>query len=922
MTKLRVIRAASEPSIEIHPLPSKEGLIVRVIPPTEPVRETMKRTPVDIVLVIDVSGSMKGAAPAPHEPGETVEDNGLSVMDLTKHAAKTILETLDENDRLGIVSFSKEAKVVQPLTAMTSIEKKAAAKRVEELKPESATNLWAGIVSGIQLFENTNPTGNMPALMVLTDGLPNEGCPPQGYIPRLRSMGKLPATIHTFGFGFILKSGLLKSIAEVGGGNYSFIPDAGMIGTVFIHAVANLQSTFANNTTLTLTYPASLGLNETTGWSIEQQYPVPLSGPGPDQTMQLTLPINTLQYGQSRDIYLRYYTTHRYTPLKNNHPPKVKASLTYHLFTPTPHTIKQLSRSPPLSPATIAFHTSRSMLVTFLSSLYHARPIVLEYIHAPYNELPLDFELRLAKLLSDFPASKFPSDRACLALTQDLEGQVQLALSSVEYYHRWGKHFLPSLAGAHARQVCNSFKDPGPLVHSAGSGLFLQCREALDGAFDGLAPPEPSRMRGKGTKVVVMSEYNRSSNPCFAGCGRVKVEGGGEVRVGRLRRGMGVVTPKGVRRVVAVLRTEVRREGMCLVGGKGVVVTPWHPVKVGGEWVFPVDVKRREVRYTGAIYSVLLERDADEDAHAICVDGVWGVTLGHGRTGGDGKVGDVRAHGFLGDYDRVVKSLGMLHRSRSGLVLGGGVKRDPRTGLVVGFKRASAEDVKAATRKGGRTVTVRSEVRAIKHNQQIPNNHFRKDWQRRVRCHFDQAGKKESRRIARRAKAAAVAPRPVDKLRPVVRCPTIKYNRRTRLGRGFSLAELKAAGIPKQYAPTIGISVDPRRANLSEEGLAANVERLKAYKARLILFPKKSNKPKKTDTPKDQQSAETTQNTRAAFQLVDNIAAGFSEIKKSELPKSTGAYKALRKARSDGKLVGVREKRAKDKADAEAAAKK
>lgn len=132
----------------------------------------------------------------------------------------------------------------------------------------------------------------------------------------------------------------------------------------------------------------------------------------------------------------------------------------------------------------------------------------------------------------------------------------------------------------------------------------------------------------------------------------------------------------------------------------------------------------------------------------------------------------------------------------------------------------------------------------------------------------------------------------------------------------------QAAGIPKQYAPTIGISVDPRRANLSEEGLAANVERLKAYKARLILFPKKSNKPKKTDTPKDQQSAETTQNTRAAFQLVDNVAAGFSEIKKSELPKSTGAYKALRKARSDGKLVGVREKRAKDKADAEAAAKK
>ncbi|WDK22602.1 ribosomal protein L13e [Colletotrichum graminicola] len=80
---------------------------------------------------------------------------------------------------------------------------------------------------------------------------------------------------------------------------------------------------------------------------------------------------------------------------------------------------------------------------------------------------------------------------------------------------------------------------------------------------------------------------------------------------------------------------------------------------------------------------------------------------------------------------------------------------------------------------------------AIAHNQQIPHNHFRKDWQRRVRTHFDQAGKKHSRRVARQAKAAKVAPRPTDLLRPIVRCPTIRYNRKVRAGRGFSLDELK-----------------------------------------------------------------------------------------------------------------------------------
>jgi large subunit ribosomal protein L13e len=132
---------------------------------------------------------------------------------------------------------------------------------------------------------------------------------------------------------------------------------------------------------------------------------------------------------------------------------------------------------------------------------------------------------------------------------------------------------------------------------------------------------------------------------------------------------------------------------------------------------------------------------------------------------------------------------------------------------------------------------------------------------------------------------------------------------------------LQAAGIPKLYAPTIGISVDARRQNLSEESLAINVERLKAYKARLIVFPKRSNKAKKTDTPADQRSGETSQSIRSIFGVEKPIAAGFSEIKKSNMPKATEAYKALRKARSDAKLVGVREKRIKDKADAEAAKK-
>jgi len=213
---------------------------------------------------------------------------------------------------------------------------------------------------------------------------------------------------------------------------------------------------------------------------------------------------------------------------------------------------------------------------------------------------------------------------------------------------------------------------------------------------------------------------------------------------------------------------------------------------------------------------------------------------------------------------------------------------------------------------------------AIKHNQQIPNNHFRKDWQRRVRVHFDQPGRKLRRRNARQEKAAAIAPRPIDRLRPIVRCPTIKYNRRVRAGRGFSLAELKEAGIPRKLAPTIGIAVDPRRQNLSEESLALNVNRLKTYRARLILFPRKAGKPKKGDSSKSeiQEAQNLVSSLKSSLPIVSSAPA-FSEISKSEIPEPVegGAYRKLRDSRSEARNLGKREKRAKQKAD-EAAAKK
>lgn len=132
----------------------------------------------------------------------------------------------------------------------------------------------------------------------------------------------------------------------------------------------------------------------------------------------------------------------------------------------------------------------------------------------------------------------------------------------------------------------------------------------------------------------------------------------------------------------------------------------------------------------------------------------------------------------------------------------------------------------------------------VKHNNQIPNLHYHKKYCQssrgplKVKIALNQATRKKARRIKRQAKAAAVAPAPVEKLRPLVHCMTQKYSAKVRLGKGFTLEELKAVKLNPKYARTVGIAVDYRRRNRSEESLALNIARLEEYKKRLVIIKK------------------------------------------------------------------------------------
>jgi len=201
-----------------------------------------------------------------------------------------------------------------------------------------------------------------------------------------------------------------------------------------------------------------------------------------------------------------------------------------------------------------------------------------------------------------------------------------------------------------------------------------------------------------------------------------------------------------------------------------------------------------------------------------------------------------------------------------------------------------------------------------KRNNMIPNGHFHKDWQRYVKTWFNQPARKIRRHQRRLKKAREIAPRPAaGPLRPVVRCPTVKYHTKVRNGRGFTLEEIKRAGLNKNFARTIGIAVDHRRKSRSLDSLQQNVARLKEYRSRLILFPLGSKKPWKGDS--------TPEEVKLASQLKGPVMPirQYPKKEKARVPteeeKSQSAFVSLRKARADARLVGIRAKRAKEAAE-------
>ena len=200
----------------------------------------------------------------------------------------------------------------------------------------------------------------------------------------------------------------------------------------------------------------------------------------------------------------------------------------------------------------------------------------------------------------------------------------------------------------------------------------------------------------------------------------------------------------------------------------------------------------------------------------------------------------------------------------------------------------------------------------MKHNNQLASVHLRKHWQGRVKTWFNQPARKWRRHVNRVKKSKKLGLRPAQgSLKPAVSCPTRRYNFKLREGRGFTRAEILAAGLTPLYARAIGIALDKRRTNKSQEGLDRNKERLKEYLAHVIVIPMNKEKREKKGL-----SFEGHVQHKGKIMPISNKGVAEAPRLVTDEEKKFVAYQALRRARADARLFGRREKKRKEKEEA------
>lgn len=517
--------------------------------------------PQNVVFVVDTSGSMDNEVGA-----STGEQDGFSILDVTKHGIRTCMCGLRPQDRAAIVTFSTDARMVMPLRKMDAGGKAQLEVALAGINPCGGTNIWAGLELGLQQLGSTAGT-----IFLLTDGQPNYR-PPRGEVTMLKNAmdGCDNIVVNTYGFGYNLDSKLLVELARSTQGSYSFIPDIGTLGTVFVHAMANLGTAVDRSITLNIETEGTIAMPEIvkTNWGY-------------------TLPLGRITKGQTRDIFIECDKVVSVTAQK----------------------VDELTRSDDAPDQPDCQIVSMGIF----------------QCHGIARMNPEQANTFLNGLMAAVTDPK---------LQEDLNGQVREAIMSEHYRKWGRHYLPSLALAHWTQQCNNfldkGIQEYGGATFLDLRDKLDKAFNELPAPTPTHRERVVTRFRSTGRQVTAtperMSSYNSASAPCFAGHCQVETADGNSKPCQDIRKGDSVMTSKGPAEVVCVVKTPCQNSvaKLCKIGR--LMVTEWHPISLGGEWKFPSKIQPVQSYPCEFVYSFLLEEGFPD----MYIEEVKCITLAHG----------------------------------------------------------------------------------------------------------------------------------------------------------------------------------------------------------------------------------------------------------------------------------------------------